>query len=123
LQEFNAHEVRNARLPLPPGPLKPFFAGLCALRGKRRNQVPVGTVLVTDRSASAHERAIRRLIAWGVAVDEALFPGGNALMASYPAIYRSLQPRFFGGCLFECDDSCALGAADFGDRDRPFRRS
>ncbi|MBN3723142.1 hypothetical protein [Burkholderia sp. Ac-20379] len=26
------------------------------------------------------------------------------LMASYPAIYRSLKPRFSGGCLFECDD-------------------
>ncbi|WP_155625973.1 hypothetical protein [Burkholderia vietnamiensis] len=28
----------------------------------------------------------------------------SALMASYPAIYRSLKPRFSGGCLFECDD-------------------
>ncbi|MGN6650048.1 hypothetical protein [Trinickia sp.] len=28
----------------------------------------------------------------------------HALVGSYPAIYRSLQPRFSGGCLFECDD-------------------
>lgn len=28
----------------------------------------------------------------------------SALMASCPAIYRSLKPRFSGGCLFECDD-------------------
>ncbi|HEJ2439850.1 TPA: hypothetical protein SLZ45_001315 [Burkholderia multivorans] len=28
----------------------------------------------------------------------------DALMASYPAIYRCLKPRFSGGCLFECDD-------------------
>lgn len=28
----------------------------------------------------------------------------STLMASYPAIYRSLQPRFSGGCLFECGD-------------------
>ncbi|MBC8752409.1 MULTISPECIES: hypothetical protein [Paraburkholderia] len=28
----------------------------------------------------------------------------NALVASYPAIYRSLQPRFSGETRFECDD-------------------
>lgn len=77
LQEFNAHEARNARLPLPPGPLKPFFAALCALRGRRRSRVPVRTALVTARSAPAHERAIRTLMAWGVAVDEAMFLGGK----------------------------------------------
>jgi ribosomal protein S27AE len=26
------------------------------------------------------------------------------LMARYPAIYRCLQPRYSGSCLFECDD-------------------
>lgn len=26
------------------------------------------------------------------------------LMARYPGIYRSLQPRYSGSCLFECDD-------------------
>lgn len=28
----------------------------------------------------------------------------NALVVSYPAICRSLQPRFSGSSLFECDD-------------------
>jgi hypothetical protein len=28
----------------------------------------------------------------------------NTLVATYPTIYRSLQPRFAGACLFECDD-------------------
>jgi ribosomal protein S27AE len=28
----------------------------------------------------------------------------NTLVATYPTIYRSLQPRFAGTCLFECDD-------------------
>lgn len=28
----------------------------------------------------------------------------NALVESYPAIYRSLQPRFSGGTRFECGD-------------------
>ncbi|MBC8752408.1 MULTISPECIES: 5'-nucleotidase [Paraburkholderia] len=77
LQEFNAHEARHARSPLPPGPPKPFFSALCALRGQRRSRVPVRTALVTARSAPAHERAIRRLMAWRVAVDEAMFLGGT----------------------------------------------
>ncbi|HDR8948764.1 TPA: 5'-nucleotidase [Burkholderia vietnamiensis] len=77
LHEFNAHEVRNAHLPLPPGPLKPFFAAICALRSTCRSRIPVRTALVTARSAPAHERAIRTLMAWGVAVDEAMFLGGK----------------------------------------------
>ena len=35
-----------------------------------------GTALVTVRSASAHEWAIRTLMDWGVEVDEAMFLGG-----------------------------------------------
>jgi len=77
LQEFNAHEARHAHSPLPPGPLKPFLSALCALRGLRRSRVRVRTALVTARSAPAHERAIRTLMAWGVAVDEAMFLGGK----------------------------------------------
>ncbi|WP_176059000.1 5'-nucleotidase [Paraburkholderia sp. BCC1876] len=77
LQEFNVHEARHARSRLPPGPLKPFLAALCALRGHRRSRGPVRMALVTARSAPAHERAIRTLMAWGVAVDEAMFLGGK----------------------------------------------
>ncbi|MGF6596295.1 ribosomal protein S27AE [Paraburkholderia sp. GAS448] len=28
----------------------------------------------------------------------------NMLVASYPALYRSLEPRYSGACRFECDD-------------------
>jgi hypothetical protein len=28
----------------------------------------------------------------------------NTLVATYPAIYRSLKPRYSGACRFECDD-------------------
>ncbi len=77
LQAFNDHEMRHARLPLPPGPLKPFLAALCALQAGRKSRVMVRTALVTARSAPAHERAIRTLMAWGVAVDEAMFLGGK----------------------------------------------
>lgn len=34
------------------------------------------TALVTARSAPAHERAVRTLMHWKIAVDEALFLGG-----------------------------------------------
>ena len=77
LQDFNDHEARHAHSPLPEGPLKPFLTALCALRGLRESIVRVRTALVTARSAPAHERAIRTLMAWGVTVDEAMFLGGK----------------------------------------------
>ena len=49
------------------------------------------TALVTARSAPAHERAIRTLMAWGIQVDEALFLGG---LAKGPFL-REFQPDFF----------------------------
>lgn len=36
LEQFIDHEVRNARTPLPPGPLKPFLDALCWLQSGRR---------------------------------------------------------------------------------------
>ncbi|BCG04724.1 hypothetical protein PPGU19_092920 (plasmid) [Paraburkholderia sp. PGU19] len=72
LEQFIDHEVRNARDPLPPGPMKPFLDALCLLQNGRKSGVAVRTALVTARSAPAHERAIRTLMAWGVTVDEAM---------------------------------------------------
>ncbi|APA84073.1 5'-nucleotidase [Paraburkholderia sprentiae WSM5005] len=77
LERFIDHEVRNAHTPLPPGPLKPFLSALCRLRNGSGSPVSVRTALVTARSAPAHERAIRTLMAWGVTVDEAMFLGGR----------------------------------------------
>lgn len=76
LREFNDHETRHAHSPLPPGPLKPFIVALCAQRARHASDVKVRTALVTARSAPAHERALRTLIAWGITVDEAMFLGG-----------------------------------------------
>ena len=28
----------------------------------------------------------------------------NGIVTSHPALYRSLEPRYSGACLFECDD-------------------
>jgi 5'-nucleotidase len=51
----------------------------------------IRTALVTARSAPAHERAVRTLIDWNIAVDEALFLGGldkgAFLKAFEPDIY------------------------------------
>lgn len=77
LEQFIDHEVRNAHTPLQPGPLEPFLDALCSLRSRQEAQVSVRTALVTARSAPAHERAIRTLMAWGVTVDEAMFLGGQ----------------------------------------------
>ena len=49
------------------------------------------TALVTARSAPAHERAIRTLMDWNIAVDEALFLGG----LDKGAFLREFGPDFF----------------------------
>jgi 5'-nucleotidase len=77
LEQFIDHEMRNARTPLPPGPLKPVLDALCWLQSVHKAPVTVRTALVTARSAPAHERAIRTLMSWGVTVDEAMFLGGR----------------------------------------------
>jgi 5'-nucleotidase len=65
--------------PLPPGPFKPLLRGAAAAAGASGTAVPmrVRTALVTARSARAHERAVRTLMDWNIAVDEALFLGGS----------------------------------------------
>lgn len=97
LREFNDHEARHAHLPLPAGPLKPFLSALCALRSRARSGIRVRTALVTARSAPAHERAIRTLMAWNVAVDEAMFLGGKdktRFLAEFmPDIFFDDHPR------------------------------
>jgi 5'-nucleotidase len=49
------------------------------------------TALVTARSAPAHERAIRTLMAWNIEVDEAMFLGGLAK----GEFLREFEPDFF----------------------------
>ncbi len=77
LEAFVAHETAKARTPLAPGPFKPFLAALHRLQTAGKD-VPmrIRTALVTARSAPAHERAVRTLMAWNIEVDEAMFLGG-----------------------------------------------
>ena len=78
LDAFTRHETLHALQPLPPGPFKPLLEALHRLQAASGTDVPVRvrTALVTARSAPAHERAVRTLMEWNIAVDEAMFLGG-----------------------------------------------
>jgi 5'-nucleotidase len=78
LDAFTKHEIAKALQPLPPGPFKPLLEALHRLQAAAGTDVPVKvrTALVTARSAPAHERAIRTLMDWKIAVDELMFLGG-----------------------------------------------
>jgi len=76
LDAFTRHEAAHALQPLPPGPFKPLLEALHRLQNEKDSPVRLRTALVTARSAPAHERAIRTLMEWNVAVDELMFLGG-----------------------------------------------
>ena len=75
LEAFTRHETRHVDTPLPPGPFKPLLEALHRLQ-TAGTPMRLRTALVTARSAPAHERAVRTLMHWKIAVDEALFLGG-----------------------------------------------
>jgi 5'-nucleotidase len=91
LDAFQRHESSKARTPLMPGPFKPLLHALHALRNEAVDAMRIRTALVTARSAPAHERAVRTLMAWEVEVDEAMFLGG---LDKGPFL-RSFEPDFF----------------------------
>jgi 5'-nucleotidase len=91
---------------LPPGPFKPLLDALHALRAETGPAMRIRTALVTARSAPAHERAVRTLMAWEVEVDEALFLGG---LDKGPFL-RSFEPDFF----FDDQTRHCASAADAG---------
>jgi 5'-nucleotidase len=94
LDAFVAHESNKVEIPLPPGPFKPLLEALHRLQNATKQEdhpMRIRTALVTARSAPAHERAIRTLMAWGVTVDEAMFLGGLAKKD----FLKEFQPDFF----------------------------
>lgn len=109
LDKFQAHEIEKAKIPLPPGPFKPF---LSALQGLQRagDDVPmrVRTALVTARSAPAHERAIRTLMSWDIAVDEAMFLGG---LDKGPFLNEFEPDFFFDDQARHCESAALVGPA------------
>ncbi len=77
LTAFAEHERLNAQNPLPEGPFAKLLTTISLLQKEfPEDQMPIRTALVTARSAPAHERVIRTLVAWGVRIDEAFFMGG-----------------------------------------------
>src|SRR4051812_30323962 len=93
LAAFTQHETMNALQPLPPGPFKPLLEALHRLQAAARTDVAikVRTALVTARSAPAHERAVRTLMEWNIAVDELMFLGG----LDKGEFLRAFEPDFY----------------------------
>ncbi len=93
LDAFTRHETAHALQPLPPGPFKPLLEALQRLQAAAGTDVPMRlrTALVTARSASAQERAVRTLMDWNIAVDEAMFLGG----LDKGAFLKAFEPDFY----------------------------
>ena len=90
LEAFTRHEADRVDTPLPPGPFKPLLEALHRLQ-TAGTAMRLRTALVTARSAPAHERAIRTLMHWKIAVDEALFLGG----LDKGEFLRAFEPDFY----------------------------
>ena len=91
LDKFIKNEVKKAEQPLPPGPFKPLLEALHRLQSEGTAHIRIRTALVTARSAPAHERAIRTLMAWNITVDEAMFLGG----LEKGEFLKEFEPDFF----------------------------
>jgi 5'-nucleotidase len=91
LDAFTQHETARVLQPLPPGPFKPLLEALHRLQTEKDSPVRLRTALVTARSAPAHERAVRTLMEWNIAVDEAMFLGG----LDKGEFLRSFEPDFY----------------------------
>jgi 5'-nucleotidase len=116
LDAFTRHETAHAMKPLPPGPFKPLLEALHRLQAASGTEVPmrVRTALVTARSAPAHERAVRTLMNWNIAVDEALFLGG----LDKGEFLKAFQPDFYfddqRGHVASASQHVATGHVPFG---------
>ena len=93
LDAFTRHETAHALKPLPPGPFKPLLEALHRLQAAAGTDIPVRlrTALLTARSAPTHERAVRTLMDWNIAVDEAMFLGG----LDKGAFLAAFEPDFY----------------------------
>jgi 5'-nucleotidase len=91
-EEFFDNETGKARIPLQPGPFKPFLQSLAALQAQfKQGDSPIRTAVVTARNAPAHERAILTLRDWGITVDEMHFLGG----IEKTAVLQVFKPHIF----------------------------
>ena len=95
IEAFESHERANARKPLPEGPFARLLKALSFIQNNFKNSdgraAPIRTALVTARSSPAHERVIRTLRAWDVAIDETFFMGGVAKSS----VLAAFKPHMF----------------------------
>jgi len=100
---FHASEAQNAKVPLQPGPFKPFLHAVAAIQSKfDPSESPIRTAIVTARNAPAHERAIRTLREWSISIDEMHFLGGiekgGVLAVFNPHIFFDDQQTHLQSC-------------------------
>lgn len=79
LSAFRKLEEDMRDKPLEPGPFKPFFDALSALRRRLPDSSRIRTTLITARGgAPEKERVTRTFMDWGVEVDETFFMDGQS---------------------------------------------
>lgn len=109
IEAFESHERENALKPLPEGPFARLLKALSYIQNNFKSadgrSAPIRTALVTARSSPAHERVIRTLRAWDVAIDETFFMGGVAKSE----VLAAFKPHiFFDDQLAHCDRAAPL---------------
>lgn len=90
LSLFMEHEIQRANIPLSPGPLGPFVMRLLNLK-KAHPELGLVVDLVTARSSSAIERALKTIEAWGLELAGAHFLGP----IEKAKVLRGLKPHIF----------------------------
>nr|WP_314863302.1 5'-nucleotidase [uncultured Undibacterium sp.] len=95
IEAFEQHERYNAKKPLPEGPFARLLVALSYIQNNFKapdgRAFPLRTALVTARSSPAHERVIRTLRAWNIAIDETFFMGG----VNKSAVLAAFKPHMF----------------------------
>jgi 5'-nucleotidase len=95
IEAFEQHERENAKKPLPEGPFARLLVALSFIQNNFKapdgRALPLRTALVTARSSPAHERVIRTLRAWNIAIDETFFMGG----VNKSAVLAAFKPHMF----------------------------
>lgn len=108
IEAFEQHERENAKKPLPQGPFARLLIALSYIQNNFKapdgHALPIRTALVTARSSPAHERVIRTLRAWNIAIDETFFMGG----VNKSAVLAAFKPHMF----FDDQHGHCLRAAD-----------
>lgn len=122
IEAFIRSEQEMCHLPLAPGPLRSFLVHLHRLQASyERNACPIRTALVTARSVSAHERALRTLQTWHIEVDEVMFLAG---MNKGPMLRNFGADIFFDDQKRNCEEAVAYvpcAHVPYGIKNRPVR--